>query len=453
MKTNWRHYARQLRDIVKRVLETDPWTVHITSLSWARRQLVLGHRIIRLIAGGFRNDNCPLHAAALTYTTLLALIPIMAVGTWILRGVGAADVAQRRVMSAIQAMPPEFQSFMSDIIEYVAETDFAAMGGIGLVLLLWMAIAVLSRVEASFNKIWAVGVNRSFLRKTADYISILVIVPILFVAATTINTAMASEFLAVFFEERLGMSTALFRRTLSLTPWVGAGLALTFMNIYLPNTRVRFFPGLIGGLIGGSLWILWQILYLHFQFGIAKYNAVYGTFASIPIFLAWVYISWQIVLLSAEISFSIQHRNTYRGSQENTGIGVRSRFLLMLAILSRTAENQFSHGSVFDGASFAEAEAVPARAVNETVTHLTRTGYLVEVAEPRGAVVLLHSPKEILLRDVAATAMFLDKEKEFPATKNLPTEFQQVWQQMEAGLTQKMGGSTLHDFIVRKGKP
>ncbi len=399
-----------------------------------------------LIVNGFREDNCPLHAAALTYNTLLALIPTMAVGLWILRGVGAADLAKERILESIQIMPMEFQGFITDALGYVDNTNFATLGGIGLLILVWMAVTVLSRVESSFNKVWAVQVNRNYLRKTADYISILVVVPILIIAATTINTAMSSEVLTAFFQERLGIPDLMYRRVLSVTPWVGAWMALTFMNIYIPNTRVRLLPGLCSGLVGGSLWILWQLLYLRFQFGIANYNAIYGTFASVPVFLAWVYVSWQIVLLSAEVAFGIQHRNTPRRDTEVAAADLRSRYLLMLAILARAADALLHHHGPLDGTAFAEAQQIPVRLVNGTVTHLIRAGYLAEVAKPLGAVVLLRSPETVQLRDVMATAMRDDPESA-AATDSLPPHFQAAWQQLEQALTRTVGKATLRDFV------
>lgn len=440
-----------LQNIFKRALTGDPWSLDTESLPWWQGLIIEIRRVLRLIIKGVRDDNCPLHAAALTYYTLLALIPTMAVGLWILRGVGAGELAKQRILDAIQAMPPEFQRFIEDALQYVDNTDFATLGGIGLLILMWMAITVLARVESSFNKVWAVQVSRGFLRKSADYISILVVVPILIITATTINTAMSSEVLALFFEDRFGISSSLYRRSLSFTPWIGAWMALAFMNIYIPNTRVRIMPGLISGLIGGSLWIVWQLLYLRFQFGIAKYNAIYGTFASVPVFLAWVYISWQIVLISAEIAFAIQNRNTYRHEHEEGAADLRSRFMVMLAILARAADAMMNRHAPLDSATFAESQAIPARLVNETLTMLTRNGYLIEAAEPRGAVVLLRNPETIRLRDIAVDALETGPRHRNEATEGLAAPYHDAWLQLEAGLTGSLGETTLSDFV--RGDP
>lgn len=385
---------------VKRFVSEDIWDVEINSLSWFRRVWINTVRVLHLIYKGFLENECPLHASALTYISLMSIVPIMAFALAVLRGFGAGDKAEQRILQAVAQMPEQFREFVVNILDYVGRTDFATLGGIGLVFLLVTVVLVMGRVERSFNRVWGVSASRNFFRKLSGYISILIVVPVLVMAATTLNAMLTSPGIASLIQARLGPASFIYLRSKTMTPLLATWIAFIFLYKFMPNTRVRPVPAILSGIIGGSLWIMWQWFYINLQVGVTQYNRIYGTFASIPIFLIWLYVSWQIVLLGAEVGFAFQNFATYNMEQRAHSASTQSRILLALSIVSRAARSMLDDLPQFDVASYAKEHLVPVRLINEVVELLVRTGLLAPVADANGRYVMTRLPEKVKIEDI-----------------------------------------------------
>ncbi len=383
-----------------RFLAEDIWDIEPGSLSRARRAGIHLVRIAVLVFKGFRDNQCPLHAAFLTYSTLMALVPLLALALALLRGLGAGDWAEHRVLSSLGDLPAPFTTVVTRLFDSVRHTDFATLGGIGLLLLLWAAVQVLSCVEMSFNRVWGVSVSRRLLRKFSDYLSIVMVVPILMVAATTLNATLHHPSIIQALESRLAFAHLLYARFLSLLPLLATWVAFGFLYKLMPNTRVLTAPAVLSGIAGGSLWVGWQWVSLTLQVGISRYNAIYGTLASIPIFLFWLYLSWWIVLLGAEFGFALQNHATYKMEQAAHGASTQSRIMLALSILSHAAQAMMIRVPRFEPAAYARAHRIPVRLIHEVLDSLVQAELLAEVAEDETRYVLLTLPDRIRVHDV-----------------------------------------------------
>ncbi len=370
------------------------------SLSRLKRLGISFVRIVFLVFKGFQDNACPLHAASLTYNSLMAIVPILALALAILRGLGAGDWAEQRIILAIAAMPDQFQDFVVKLFTYVKNTNFATLGGIGLVLLLWAVVQVLGCVEMSFNRVWGITLSRRLLRKFSDYLSIVMVVPVLMVAATTINASLSNPTLILLLQERFGYVHLLYVQLLAFLPLLVTWLAFIFLYKLMPNTRVLTMPAVVSGIIGGSLWVGWQWLYIELQIGISRYNAIYGTLASVPIFLFWLYISWWIILLGAEIGFALQNYSTYKMEQKAHGASVQSRIMLALSIMSHAAQSMMINVPNFEVNAYARTHHVPVRLIHEVVDALLKADLLVDVADGAGRYVLLKVPDSIRVKDI-----------------------------------------------------
>src|SRR5450759_4147432 len=162
-----------------RFMSESIWEIELSSLSRLKRLGINFVRVVFLVFKGFRENDCPLHAASLTYSSLMAIVPILALALALLRGLGAGDWAEQRIIQSIVVMPDQFQDFVVNLLTSVKNTNFATLGGIGLVLLFWIVVDVLSCVEMSFNRVWGVTLPRRLLRKFSNYLSIVMVVPIL----------------------------------------------------------------------------------------------------------------------------------------------------------------------------------------------------------------------------------------------------------------------------------
>lgn len=393
---------KQQRSRLMRFLAEDIWDIEVNSLSWLKRLGINAVKVANLVVKGFMENKCPIHASALTYTTLISFVPILAMALAILRGLGAGELAEKEILSSITAMPVDFQDFVKEMLGYVRNTDFKALGGVGMLFLILIVVQMLSQVEMAFNLVWGAPVSRNVLRKFADYLSVMVVVPVLILTATTLR---ATHFSAAFhgmLTENLVIGAELYDLMLKMAPMASVWCAFVILYKFMPNTRVRVLPAVASGVVGGSLWMGWQWLYITFQVGVANYNKIYATFASVFIFLIWVYVSWQIVLLGAEIGFALQNHKTYGLEQKAHGAGIRARFALAISVLTQAAESMSLARPPFNTSAFALEKTIPVKLLNEVVERMVSAGFLARVADSRDEFVLLRAPERISAEDVFA---------------------------------------------------
>lgn len=440
------HFQRAWQS-VKAFSRQDVWDMDLSGLSGVRRRLALVLRILHLVGHGFKADDCRLHASALTYYTLMALVPVLVLSLALARVFGGEAIARAQVQRGVERLTAEWRATASsqasdtdaspdeeaseddaatvepllsaseadaeyaadfalriermvdEAFEQVGRIDFATLGGIGLVMLLWMVIGVLGRVEASFNRVWGVGSERTLWRKFTDYLSVLLILPFLATAASSIPVA------SLIAQQAGGAEAAIsgllgadwLRRLLVL---VLTSLAFAFMLIFLPNTRVRFGPGLLGGLVTALLFMLWLRICTELQVGVARYSRLYGSFATVPILLAWVFISWEIVLFGSELSYALQNADTYRMEEGGRRASMRTRLMLSLALVAECARAMRS-GACLDATAFARERRISARLLNDVLSELSLTGLLAPIADKEGCFLIQHDPGQVTVGSVA----------------------------------------------------
>lgn len=367
------------------------WEKDTSALPVMRRFLFALCRVCMVVIHGFQQDKCSLQASALTYITLVSMVPVLAIMFSFSKGIGmqkkilstvgvervmvtdpatgekvvdykivdstqsppeavkpttkpttnSADVAEGAsapvggsgASSIRQAgegeglarkLPKPMQEALIKIFKYVDNTNFAAMGVIGSVMLLFGVVGSMSKLEKNFNTIWGVKKARSLPRKFSEYLVILILVPVVFMVATSMNTFILSNRAMVYMQSHFGAAAELVRCSLNLLGIVFVLFMFGMFYMFMPNTRVKALPALAGGFLAGIIWFGIQWAYMSLQVGLTKFNSIYGTFAVVPFFLAWLYANWSIILLGAEITFAIQNHRTIMGEKasENASTGV-----------------------------------------------------------------------------------------------------------------------------------
>ncbi|MBI5015585.1 MAG: YihY family inner membrane protein [Deltaproteobacteria bacterium] len=243
----------------------------------------------------FQEDRGFLRASALTYATLLSLVPLMALTFSVLKGLG---VQRRLEPLLLERLAAGNEEIMTRILEYVDRTQVASLGALGLVGLIATAVSVLGNIELSFNDIWQIEQGRNLIRKITDYVALLVVGPVLLLASLSLTTTLNSPGVI----DRVAVLGPLLRLALRALPYLATTVAFTGAYLILPNRRVPFASALLGGACAGVLWQVAEWSYIRFQFGMARYNAIYGALAQLPVLLVWLYASWCVVLLGAELA-------------------------------------------------------------------------------------------------------------------------------------------------------
>jgi len=354
----------------------DLWELEFAEINKIKKFVVYLLKGIYVVFNGFVKDQCLLRASALTYTTTLSIVPLLAVAFAISKGFGFQNTEYiRSLLYKISAGKTEI---VNKIIEYINNTNVTALGAIGVGTLLFTVISLLSNIEKAFNTIWGVKKARAFGRKFTDYLSVTIVYPFLIIVAISSTATLQS---ATIVQKILSISVIshIYIIILKLAPYIMVWLALTFIYYFMPNTRVKFLSALIGGIIGGTLWQLAQWVYLHFQIGVAKYNAIYGSFSQIPLFLIWLYISWVIVLLGSEISFAVQNIKTYRKEAESLNISLADKEKFAIRIMMLLAKNFDSSEKLLTNENISEKLNIPIKLVNEILSVLEKTSLVIEI--------------------------------------------------------------------------
>jgi membrane protein len=409
------------------------------SMSFVARLVRVGHLLIR----GYIDDDLTVHASSLTFVTLTSLVPILAVGFALVKGFGMGTEQLEAVAQVewVAQMPETFQVFVAQVLDIVNTTNFAALGWIGLAFFVLTAVLVLANVEKSFNRVWGVDKNRSLLRQITNYTSVLVLVPLLLGVAGGLKAQLAIS--EKFFE--VDVNAWLQNLASFATMW----LAIGFLYVFVPNTRVRMRPALISSLITTLIFLGWMRVFAVMQTGVARYNLIYGAFAAVPVFLFWMYVTWVILLLGAEFTFALQNSDTFQLESAADSASMRSRILVALMILRRAGVSMATGKGFFDTTDFARKNKAPIRLINSVVATLVDKGYLAQVASRDAGYVLMRAPDTVRIRALVGE-MISDGggHPEVEESLTLDAPLKETLAKIESSLAQGFGDMTLADMVA-----
>ena len=251
----------------------------------------------------FTQDRVVNKASALTYSTLLAIVPILAIVFAIARGFGFDNLIRQQIMSGFGGSAEAMEVILEFVNSYLAQTKSGVFIGVGLILLLWTVLNLINNMEITFNRIWQVKKARSMYRKITDYTSMLLLIPLLLVVSGGLSIYMSTALKHV---EDYALLAPLGKFMIRLIPFALTWFMFTGLYIFMPNTKVKFKHALISGILAGSAHQAFQFLYISGQLWVSRYNAIYGSFAALPMFLLWLQISWTICLFGAQLTYASQ---------------------------------------------------------------------------------------------------------------------------------------------------
>jgi membrane protein len=358
----------------------DVWRIRSSDLPRSKSFLVRLLRILILSVRGLVEDKCQLKASALTFYTSLSIVPIFAMVFGVAKGFGFEKVLEKQILEKLEGQG----EVVTRVIDYantlLVNTKGGMMAGIGVVVLFWAIIKVLGNIEKSFNDIWGVKKGRPFRRKITDYLSIMLIGPVLFIVSSGITVLMASQ--AKIFVEKitlLGPISPIIFFVLKLLPYGTIWVLFIFIYIFMPTTKVHFRSGALAGIIAGSMYQIFHWVYITFQVGVARYNAIYGSFAALPLFMIWLQLSWLIVLLGAEISFAHQNVDTFEFEPDSLGVSHAFKRLLSLRIVNLLVKH-FSDGDTsWNEVKISDTLGIPVRLVRQILHELVACGIISQV--------------------------------------------------------------------------
>lgn len=365
---------------VTQFTKTDVWRIRSSELPRSRSFLIRFLRIVILSLRGLVDDKCQLRASALTFFTSLSVVPIFAMLFGVAKGFGFEKVLEKQLLEKFEGQGEVVIKIIDYARALLENTKGGMIAGIGVVILFWAIIKVLGNIEKSFNDIWGVKKGRPFRRKITDYVSIMLIGPVLFIMSSGITVLMASQ--AEIFIQKIALlgpiSPAIFF-VLKLLPYGTIWVLFTFMYVFMPNTKVDFWSGAVAGIIAGSMCQVFQWGYISFQVGVAKYNAIYGSFAALPLFMIWLQLSWLIVLFGAEISFAHQNVDTFEFEPDSLTVSHVFKRLLSLRIVHLLVKHFSDGDSSWDETKISHTLETPIRLVRQILYELVASGIVSQI--------------------------------------------------------------------------
>jgi len=374
-------------------------------------------RIVFIVIRESQDDKVTLRASALTFTVVLSLVPMLALGTAVLKGLGAGDQMREAAYTLIEqfetsdseadgvqdevqvpgrqetdtslspgssqeVLPTEETEQLSNLtshlhkavdqlFDYVDRTDFATLGTFGILGMVLAALGVLGSIEQSMNAIWQTDTGRALGRKIIDYMALMILLPIsVNLALATAATLQSPDLLSKI---QTFMPFGMDRFFLKTLPILILVLTFSLLYRFIPNTRVGFIPAIAGGFFGGICWFWVQIIYVKLQIGVSRYNAIYGSFATLPLFFLWIYVAWVIFLLGAEVAFALQAWKQYQWKRIILSPVIR---LAMAFDIMEAALNDFASRKVTTRNSLAQQLDQPINAIAIIINELVKGGML-----------------------------------------------------------------------------
>lgn len=356
--------------------KVDIWQVSstmVTPIRWIVYEII---KIVLLAIRFFTTKRVMNQASALTYSTLLAFVPILAVVFAIARGFGFNKYIEIWFRDAFKSQPQASNAIVGFVNSYLVHIQSGIFLGVGLLFMLYTVLMLLSNVEHTFNEIWMVKKPRSIFRTFTDYLAMFFLFPIVIVLTSGISIFMAT--ISHQIPDFLLLST-MKRFMFDLFPYVLMSGLFIGLYVFMPNTHVEVRKAIIPGILAGIAMQWLQLFYIHSQIWVSSYNAIYGSFAALPLFMLWVQISWTICLFGAELCYTSQNLVYYDYDVETGDISHRYRIylcaLLMSIICKRFAEGK----KPFTALELSKQSSVPIRVVVDLIYKLIDAGMLIEI--------------------------------------------------------------------------
>ncbi len=374
-----------MQDFVNRINEffvRELWDVDINSLGKFGAFIIKALRLLYVTIREFSEGQLTLRAMGLVYTTLLSLIPVLAISFSVLKAFGVHNQIAPFLSNLLTPFGPAKEEMIQKIIEFIENTKVGVLGTAGLAMLIYTVISLIQKIEDALNYIWKVNTSRSFARRFSDYMSVILIAPVLIFTAISLtayamSTAVVQKLISI---EPFGMTIYFIGK---LVPYIFVCAAFTFIYKFIPNTRVKFTSALVGGVFAGVLWETIGWGFASFIASSKQYSAIYSGFAIVVLFMIWMYYSWLIILVGAEVSFYYQHPQFLTVKKEVVLLSNRLKERLALLIMFFISYNYYYNKPLWTFNSLVERLGVSlsVEPIERILTSLKRKGFVTETGD------------------------------------------------------------------------
>lgn len=336
-------------------------------------------KTINLSVRSFLSSDLQSQACALTYSTLLAIVPALALLFAIGRGFGFQDLLKQQLYSYFPSQRSALDAAFNFVDSYLAQASEGIFVGVGIVFLLWTMISLLSNVETSFNSIWRVRQGRTFMRKITDYLAILLVLPVLMICGSGLSILMSTALRNLLPFEWSGSAVTLI---LDCASYVITWVFFAAAYMLIPNAKVKPLSAMISGVVVGTAFQVLQWLFLTGQLYVSKYNAIYGSFSFLPLMLIWLQLVWLITLIGGVLCYASQNIGQFNFSDDVDNISLDYRRSVILVIMAIICKRFVQQKRPLNSSEIAQTYNLPAKLVTRLVLDLHRVKLISFIAAP-----------------------------------------------------------------------
>jgi membrane protein len=384
---------------------------------------------------------------SLVYTTLLSVVPLLAVSFSVLKGFGVHNQIEPLLMKFLEPLGPRGEELSDNIIGFVENVRVGVLGSLGLVFLLYTVVSLIQKVESSFNYVWQVERLRGLAQRFSSYMSVILIGPVLVftalgVTATAMNNTLVQQLMSV---EPFGDLIVSFSK---LVPYLLVIAAFIFIYMFIPNTRVRFLPALVGGVVAGVLWQSSGWAFAAFIASSSNYAAIYSSFAILILLLIWLYLNWLILLLGAQVAFYIQYPQYMTRQPVQLRLSNRLRERLALQIMFMVADHHLHQRDPWASRDLVHYLGLPMQPVHHVLQLMVEAGFLSETSDEPPRYLPRRDIETITLAELYEVVRSAGEDR-LLTLKTLPhqLEVEQAMEAIQRAVEGQLGNRTLKDLV------
>lgn len=444
---------------IKEKIDKKIWSVDINTLPWWKKAALGLVRFLHIMLVDFLDGQLNLRAMSLVFTTMLSIVPLIAVSFSVMKAFGVHNQMEPLLLNYLAPLGAQGQEIAQQIMGFVDNTKVGLLSGVGLALLFGIIVRLINKIESAFNYTWRVQQSGSLARRFSNYLTVIMIGPVLVfiaigVTGTALNTSIAQAILSVEpFGTLLSIAT-------KLVPYLLIIAAFTFTYLFMPNTKVRFVPALVGGIAAGFLWqtVGWVFATVMSASISTSYTAIYSSFAFLFVFMIWLWWSWLILLVGSSVAYYKQHPEYLHVKTEDLELTNKQKEEVAIQIMAIIGQRFYANASPATVNDLVNALHLPQQSIEQQLALFVEHGLLVNVESDEISYTPARALEELTLKSVVDTVREPSPSSYFKSSlsENI-SAIHKVLSKVDESLEQVLGSKTVKDIVnelnVTEDKP
>ena len=409
--------------------------------------LRISYIVVRELGKGELN----LRAMSLVFTTLLSLVPLIAVAFSVLKAFGVHNQIEPFLLSMLEPLGEKGPEITSNIIGFVQNVKVGVLGSLGVAMLFYTIIALVQKIENAFNYVWRVKRARTLARRFTDYLSVVMIGPVLVVTALGLAATVMNHDVVLSLQSIEPFGTLLLFAT-KLMPYLMIILAFTFLYMFIPNTRVELMSALMGAAVAGVLWITVGKIFASFVASASNYTAIYSSFAILFFFMIWLYLAWFILLIGSQVAFYLQHPKLVQFGGRHYELSPRLREKEGIWLMTVIAKQFYQQQPALNMEQLAQQTSLMGETLEELVMTLEQGGFIVELTGDESRYQPAQDIAAIRVSSILNCLRTAEESKLMDVKSMIDAPVEKLLQRLEQAQQTTLGDLSLRDLALGKLK-